>query len=186
MHVTKNDVLQTISGKKIFGLFLLTNAVYVIMLAITIPMVSNYADGMALLDMHPTGYSAVYVNSLFDQLGEQGRSAYLYRQIPIDMIYPLLFASCYSLLFGYILKQLNKLNSFYSYICLLPIIAGTTDYLENFGIIKLLINYPELSQTTISFTNIFTITKSMSTTIYFIALIVALLFLGYKKLKREI
>lgn len=173
------------SGKKVLGLFVLTNLVYTFMLTVTIPKTMEFAYGMKLLDMMPTGYDLDYVNELFTSLGENGRLTYLTNQIPVDMIYPLLFGITYCLLLGYFLKKLNKLNSKYMYLCLIPIIAGIADYLENFGIIIMLKNYPELKETTVYATNIFSVTKSISTSIFFIALIVVLIAFGIKVINKK-
>jgi len=145
----------------------------------------EFSNGMNLLDMMPTGYDLNYVSELFTSLGENGRLTYLTSQIPVDMIYPLLFGLSYCLLFGYFLKKLNKLNSPYGYLCLIPIIAGIADYLENIGIITMLKNYPELIERTVYTTNIFSVIKSVSTSLFFIALIVVLITLGIKVLKRK-
>ena len=174
-----------ISGKKVLGLFILTNAVYVFMLTVTIPKAMGFSNGMKLLDMMPTGYDLNYVSELFGSLGENGRKTYLTNQIPVDMIYPLLFGLSYCLLLGYFLKKLNKLNAPFTYLCLLPIVAGIADYFENFGIITMLKNYPELKETTVYITNIFSVIKSISTSIFFIALIVVLIRLGIKVLRRK-
>lgn len=176
---------KNISGKKVLGLFILTNVVYTFMLTVTIPKTMEFSNGMKLLDMMPTGYDLNYVSELFSSLGENGRLTYLTNQIPVDMIYPLLFGLSYCLLLGYFLKKLNKLNSPYTYLCLIPIIAGIADYLENFGIITMLKNYPELKETTVYATNIFSVIKSISTSIFFIALIVILITLGIKVLNRK-
>ena len=154
------------SGKKVLGLFILTNLVYTFMLTVTIPKTMEFSDGMKLLDMMPSGYDLNYVSELFTFLGENGRLIYLTNQIPVDMIYPLLFGLTYCLLLGYFLKKLNKLNSPYSYLCLLPLIAGIADYLENIGIITMLKNYPELKGTVVYTTNIFSVIKSISTSIF--------------------
>jgi len=174
---------KNISGKKIFGLFILTNVVYLFMLTVTIPKTMEFSNGMKLLDMMPTGYDWNYVNELFKTLGENGRNTYLTTQIPVDMIYPLLFGLSYSLIFAYFLKKLEKLNSSFIYLCLLPIIGGFADYIENFGIIIMLNNYPELTEITVYVTNAFSVLKSTSTSIYFIALIVILIILGIKFVK---
>ncbi|SDW33742.1 hypothetical protein SAMN05444411_101507 [Lutibacter oricola] len=176
---------RNISGKKVLGLFFLTNVVYTFMLTVTIPKTMEFSNGMRLLDMMPTGYDLDYVSKLFNLLGENGRSTYLNNQIPVDMIYPLLFGLTYCLLLGYFLKKLNKLNSPYIFLSLLPIIAGVADYLENLGIITMLKNYPKLKETTVYATNIFSVIKSISTSIFFIALIVVLIALGIKVLKRK-
>ena len=185
MKRIKAIVNKNLSGKKILFLFVLTNLIYAIMLIVTIPKTMAFSNGMKLLDMMPTGYNSEYINSLFETLGVNGREVYLYNQIPIDMIYPFLFGISYCLLIAYFLKKINKFNSTFFYLCFLPIIAGTADYLENFGIINMLISYPNLSQISMDTTNVFSVVKSMTTTIYFIALIIILLLFGVKTTKER-
>jgi hypothetical protein len=176
---------KNISGKKVLGLFILTNLVYTFMLMVTIPKTMEFSNGMKLLDMMPTGYDLNYVSELFSLLGENGRLTYLNNQIPVDMIYPLLFGLSYCLLLGYFLKKLNKFNSKYIYLCLLPIIASIADYLENIGIIAMLKNYPELTGVAVKTTSSFSLIKSISTSTFFITLIVMLIILGIKSMKRN-
>ena len=173
-----------ISGKKVLGLFILTNAVYLYMLTVTIPKTMGFSDGMKLLDMIPTGYDLNYVSELFNSLGEIGRETYLTNQIPVDMIYPLLFGLTYCLLLAYFLKKLNKLNTPFTYLCIIPIIAGIADYLENFGIIAMLKSYPELTEITVKITNSFSVLKSISTSVFFIVLIIVLILLGFKAINK--
>lgn len=167
------------------SLFILTNLIYAIMLIVTIPKTMAFSNGMKLLDMMPMGYDSEYINTLFEALGQNGRRVYLYNQLPVDMIYPFLFGISYCLLIGYFLKKLNKLSSVFFYLCLLPLIAAIADYLENFGIITMLINFPDLSHTSMDTTNIFSLVKSMTTTIFFVALIIILLMLGIKTVKER-
>jgi len=174
------------SGKIVLGLFIFTNAVFVFMLTVTIPNTMKFANGNKLLDMMPMGYDLNYVNSLFNALGEAGRETYLTTQLPIDMLYPLLFGITYSLLLSYFLKKLNKHNTSFIYLCLFPIVAGIADYFENIGIIILLQNYPNLSEMIVSTTNVFSVTKSVSTSIYFTTLTIVLVVLGIKHLNKTI
>lgn len=52
-----NKIIEkNISGKKVLGLFILTNLVYAYMLMVTIPKTMAFANGMKLLDMMPAGY----------------------------------------------------------------------------------------------------------------------------------
>ena len=185
MERIRKIIDENLTGKRVLLLFVLTNLVYAVMLLITIPKTMTFSNGMKLLDMMPMGYDAEYINSLFEALGENGRHVYLYNQIPVDMIYPFLFGISYCLLIGYFLKKLNKLSSVFFYLCFLPLIAGIADYLENFGIITLLINYPNLSQTLMDATNIFSVVKSMTTTVFFVALIITLLMFGIKTMKER-
>ncbi len=173
------------SGKIVLVLFILTNAVYVFMLTVTIPNTMHYSNGIQLLDMMPMGYDVSYVNKLFKALGETGRETYLTTQLPVDMVYPLLFGLTYSLLLAYFLKKLNKLNTSSIFLCLLPVLAGIADYVENVGIIILLQNYPLLTETAIKTTSFFSVVKSISTSLFFISLIVILLILGMKSLNKS-
>ncbi len=171
---------KNISGKKVLGLFILTNVVYAFMLTVTIPKTMEFSNGMKLLDMMPMGYDLNYVSELFNSLGEIGRETYLTNQIPVDMIYPLLFGLTYCLLLAYFLKKLNKLNSPFTYLCLIPIIAGIADYFENFGIIAMLKSYPDLTEISVKTTSTFSLIKSISSTAFFIVLIIVLVILGLK------
>jgi hypothetical protein len=168
--------------KKVLLLFVLTNLVYAFMLLVTIPKVMGFSKGMKLLDMLPTGYNIEYVNLLFNTLGEKGRETYLFNQIPIDMIYPFLFGISYCLVLAFFLNKLKKLDSFLVYLCLLPVFAGIFDYFENIGIIRMLSNYPNNSNFLIETTNLFTVLKSIFTSIYFVVLIVVLVTVGVQKI----
>lgn len=176
---------RNLSGKKVLQLFILTNIVYIFMLTVTIPNTMKFSNGMKLLDMMPTGYDLNYVSELFRSLGENGRWTYLTNQIPVDMIYPLLFGLSYCLLLGYFLKKINKLETPFTYLCLLPVIAGIADYLENFGIIAMLKSYPDITMVAVKTTSSFSLIKSISTSSFFIILIIVLIVLGYKTINRK-
>lgn len=168
------------TGKIVILLFILTNLIYVIMLTVTIPMVVEYADGLKLLDMLSRSYTVDYVHELFSALGKDGRHAYLYIQIPVDMVYPLLFALNYSLMLAFFLKKLNKLFGPLFYFTLLPIISGIADYFENFGIIYLLGQYPEIGQSAVQICNMFSLLKRTSASVSFVFMLIILLWLGIK------
>ncbi|MGQ8337953.1 hypothetical protein ACUNWD_15490 [Sunxiuqinia sp. A32] len=167
------------SGKKVLILFILTNIVYAFMLMVTIPKVMSFSNGMKLLDMMPSGYSPEFVLKLLETLGTEGRNVYLFQQIPVDMVYPGLFAISYCLVLGWLLSKMNNVKVGFYYFCLIPFIAGLFDYLENLGIILMIRNYPDISDNLISATNISTIIKSTSTTIYFLVVIICLSFITW-------
>ena len=132
------------------------------MLLVTIPKVMRFAGGMKLLDMMPAGYDPAYVNLLLSTLGEEGRSAYLYQQLPVDMIYPMLFGISYCLIMAYFLNKIGKSESSLFYFCLIPLFAGLFDYLENIGIIAILRNYPDHGDRLSQITNLFSVLKSIT------------------------
>jgi len=175
----RNLISKNAGGRTVLILFLLANIIYALMLIITIPGVVSFSGGMKLLDMMPMGYDAAYVNLLFNALGEQGRHAYLFNQIPVDMIYPGLFGLSNCLIIAYILKKLGKFDGSLFYFCFVPIFAGLFDYGENIGIITLLMSYPKISDLMAQTTNVFSLLKSSFTTAYFLFLIGLLITWGY-------
>ncbi len=174
--------IQSVStGKVVLALFIPAMIVYFIMLFYTIPQVAEYAPGMNLFDLSPVGYSFEYAKELLGVLGVDGRGAYLYKQLPLDFIYPGLFAlSCGLLLSWLFLKSQNESSKIF-YFCFVPMAAGLFDYLENICIIHLLTSYPNISGISVSLASAMTIIKSGLTTAFFVLLIVGLvLFLRSK------
>src|SRR5688572_25779115 len=178
----KNFIKGNSTLKNVVILFILTNLIYVFMLTVTIQKVMLFSNEMKLLDMMPTGYDVEYVNKLLEVLGPQGRNSYLFYQLPLDMVYPLLFGITYSLLFAFVLKKLDGLKGFLYYFCFLPWFCTLFDYFENIGIISILLNFPNNPTTLTSVTNIFSILKSSFTTLFFTVLIISLIALVARNL----
>lgn len=178
-------IRENLNGKKIIMLFILTSVIYAIMLLVTIPRVMHFSGGMKLLDMIPFGYSVQYVNTLLKSLGEMGRNAYLYNQLPLDMIYPFMFGLTYCMVLAWFLEKIGKFKGLFVYLCLLPLVAGFFDYLENIGIITMLNSYPDNSDLLSQTTNLFSILKSSLTTIYYLALILVVILFGINRLSRN-
>jgi len=115
----KELIYRNIEGKKVLFLLILTNLVYGFMLLITIPKVMTYSGGMKIFDMMPMGSEPEYGSLLLEKLGIAGRNAYLYNQIPVDLIYPFLFGITYCLLLAYLFNQLHHLTTETFYLCIL-------------------------------------------------------------------
>jgi hypothetical protein len=152
------------------------------MLIVTIPQIMKYSGGLKILDMMPTGYDVQYVKTLFNTLGQAGRNSYMYHQLPLDLIYPLLFGISSCLVLAYFLNKLGKIESQLFYLCLIPLLSALFDYCENIGIINMLKDYPNITVFQAQMTSVFTILKSVFTSIYFIILIIILLVLAKNKL----
>lgn len=163
--------VQSLStGKAVLGFFIPAMIVYSIMLVYTIPQVMRHASGMNLFDLSPTGYSFEYANELLGLLGSTGRDLYLYTQLPLDFIYPVLFAISCCLLLSWLLLKTQDTSSKMFYFCFIPVMAGVFDYLENICVIRLLTSYPDISDTSVFIASSMTIAKSGLTTIFFVVL----------------
>lgn len=176
---------NNIAGKKVLIFFGLAMAIYLTMLLGTIPYIMSFSGGLNILDMMPAGYDAAYVNQLFTQLGDTGRNAYLYIQIPLDLVYPALYGIGFSLVMAWFLNRLGKLGGNVVYFSLLPVFAAVFDYCENFGIIAMLQAWPSIPATLVKVTNLFSILKSGFTTIYFIILIIVIVIFGVKMIMKR-
>lgn len=171
------------TGKQVLKFFIGALIIYLLMLFYSIPKIEDYAEGMKILDLLPSGYSYEYVMTLFGKLGEVGRNLYLYLQLPLDFIYPGLFAiSCSLLLFWLYLKVVNK-NSKVFYFCLTPFVAGLFDYVENINILYMLISYPNLTELEVFISSTATLLKSGFTIIVWFLLIIGVVMFIKQKVR---
>lgn len=173
------------SGRIVLFAFILTMAVYLLMLLYTIPKVENFAPGIALFDLSPAGYSYQHAASLLETLGETGRSVYLYQQLPADFIYPGLFAISYSLLLIWLFAKSFKPDSKIFYLAIVPVFGGLFDYLENVCIVLMIKSFPDLSGELVAIASTFSILKSVFTTAFFLLLFVGFIAFLASLMKRK-
>jgi len=174
MTKTLHYLKKLASGRTVFILFIMTMAVYFLMLFYTIPMVESYASNIELFDMSPSGYSYQDAMSLLERLGDAGRTIYLTRQLPLDFIYPGLFALSYTLFLIWLFSKSFKDSSRIFYLAFIPALGGLFDYLENIYIIRMINSFPDLSAGLVQAASTFTLLKSIFTTVFFL-----LLFAGF-------
>jgi hypothetical protein len=178
----KTQINRLLNGKTVLLFFIISSSLYFLMIFVTIPHLHKVTSGIRILDMMPGGYDFQYVSQLVEALGETGRHYYLFTQIPIDMVFPLFFAVSNCLIMAWFLKKLNKLDTRWFYVCYLPMAAGIFDYAENFSIISILYNYPEIEEKSILVCNLFSIMKSSLTTIALSVLLIILLVFLFKRI----
>jgi len=176
-------IQRAATGKAVLGFFVPAMAVYSLMLLYTIPQVERYAPGMKLFDLSPSGYSLEYTLELLGALGVKGRDTYLYQQLPVDFVYPGLFAVACCLLLSWLFAKSLKASSRLFYLCFVPVAAGLFDYLENIYIVSMLTSYPNVTELHVAFASILTILKTTFTTAFFVLLIVGAIL--FWKLKRK-
>jgi hypothetical protein len=162
-----------ISGKRVLLLFVAANAVYITMLAYSIPKLMQYSNNLPLFDMSPLGYSYQEAEALLSALGEEGRSVYVSLQLMLDLFYPILFALCYVSLFQWLINVGKLTGRFWLYLPIVPVCVCLFDYAENIGIWFMLTDYPFLSESLVTTSSSLTVIKSVLTMIYFTGLISA-------------
>lgn len=178
----KTLIKRNLAGKKVLLFFIISSSLYFLMLFVTIPHIHKITNGIKILDMMPIGYDYSYVIQLMEALGQTGRHYYLFRQLPVDLVYPFFFATSNCLIIGWLLKKLQKIDTNWISVCFLPLIAGCFDYAENFSVIWILNSYPEITTKMVQVSNLFSVLKSSTTTIALTVLLVIILVWGFQKL----
>lgn len=115
---------------------------------------------------------------LLEEIGIEGRKKYSFISGVIDMVYPFVYSLLFSLL---IFKSTDQIN--YSKIRLtsfIPITAAIFDYLENFCVLNMIKNYPNLSDSHVQFSSICT---SIKWILIAISLLLTIGFSIYKLMK---
>lgn len=163
------------TGRTVLILFVITQVVYATILLYTIPAVLEEAPDMKLFDMSPSGYSSEYAGNLLNAIGADGRQTYLTLQLPMDFVYPGLFAVTYALLLVWLFNKGFVRESPVFYLAFVPTIAGLFDYLENIGIIMMLRSFPNISAATVAFASMSSVIKSVFTVGFYILLLVGII-----------
>lgn len=141
----------------------LSAAIYLLMTSVTLTHLIEL-NNMLPFDLRFNGYSYEAASALLEALGNEGRSYYLTRQIPLDIFYPALLT----------LTLINAMRwSDAKATCTLLLRTGTAlsvtamlaDYAENIGITAMLVSYPSLSQGAVLVISAFTQVKSIATTL---------------------
>ena len=166
---------KMISGKLVLALLLPALSIYCLMIFVTLAHLSALAGGQPVFDMMPAGYGLTYAGALLDSLGEEGRRYYLTRQIPLDLIYPILFAVSFWALSNWLALRITRYARFFRAIGYIPIVAGAFDYVENGLVVLMLRSYPSLSPTLVQWASGASLAKSAVTTLFF-CLLLAVLF----------
>jgi len=174
-----------VSGRIVLAFFIITQVVYLVMVLVTLPHLRDLSGGMDAFDMLPGGYGFDDATRFLSAIGAEGRSYYLGRQIPLDMVYPGLFAISYALIWKWLLAKAIGLPAMLGTVMFLPMFAGLADYAENAGIVAMLIKFPDLPEILVAMASTFTIIKAVSSTLFFVALVGLILVVTIQKVRNK-
>lgn len=118
--------------------------VYCVMLTVTVPALRELSGGLDIFDLNPLAFGKGEASVLLDALGSEGRSYYLWRQLPLDFVYPVLMAAALSSGIVAIRRWAGWKHHVFAVLPLVPLISAGLDYAENALIVVLLASYPAL------------------------------------------
>lgn len=94
-------------------------------------------------------YSAEEVHRDFDALGPTGREIYKVVVARVDMLFPIVYGLLFVLLLAFLLRKASHDQSRWLLLSLLPLSGVVFDFLENFNILRLLIEHPDFAEETV-------------------------------------
>lgn len=144
------------SGKLVLALVIASNAVFAFMALVTMPQIAAMASGMTAPEISQSGYDADYVAAFLQAAGEEGRSFYLYRQVPVDMVYACLYLLSSLFLWRWLwLRRGGKK--------VIPVMGGIAalngtffDWSENISTAMILSAWPDMDAGIVEYASLFT------------------------------
>ncbi len=162
---------QYFTGKIVLLFFFPTLLIYVYMLFISMPAIAAFSSGLPIFDLKTGGYDYTYAIKLLETLGAEGRLAYLFPQLVLDMFFPLAYVPFLVLLSGLLLKKSKLYGTAFNYTLLIPVISGLADYGENISSIMIINSFPNISVSLVEFASACTIIKSIGLVLSILMLI---------------
>ncbi len=105
------------------------------------PTILEHSGGIPILDIR-LGFSPDDAYELFDALGMQGRRAYRLLHLLPDLFFPMGYSLVFAFLSAWFLVRLFPLNHYLQWLCLIPLVAGLSDWLENLSLVICSLSYP--------------------------------------------
>ncbi|MBU2993652.1 hypothetical protein Q4555_12560 [Octadecabacter sp. 1_MG-2023] len=157
-----NKIWSSHLGVIATGAGLIGAAIYLLMVRVTLAHIQA-VSGQIAFDMRPLGYGVADAVALLDALGEEGRSFYLHRQIPLDTLYPALMAVTLVATFCWLGRRIPNGRTVRLGVTL-SIGTALFDYLENLGVIAMILQGPNVSVPLVYVSSAASIAKSGLTT----------------------
>lgn len=137
-----------------------------------------------IFDLQMSGYSPQRAAEIqTDYTPEARRYAAMFNLVA-DSFYPFAYTFLYIVLLAWIYKTLVPTNKFYTHIHLLPLSTMLVDYCENTCIIRMMHDYPNVSDALVNISSTFTLIKWGTLAVTTAVVLWGWLLLVYYKLNR--
>ena len=105
------------------------------------------------------GYSSLQIHELFEEIGINGRKAYLLYVLVIDNLYALIYSISFSLLLSLFFRNSFSKTHYIQYFNCFPFLVGFSDILENVSVSSLIFMHPIESIITGKLASFFSLVK---------------------------
>lgn len=134
----------------------------------------SITGGIGILDMEFL-YSPSQAYLHLEAMGTAGRAFALTHIVPLDLVLPAVYTLAYALAITWILHRWLPVGSRWHRLNVVPVIGGICDYCENFGIIAMILAWPQELHGVASFTMAAGFFKFASTGLAFVIILGALI-----------
>jgi hypothetical protein len=155
------------SGWLVAALLVASGLLWAVMFFGPLAQLSHLAGGAAPFDVRPFGYSYDEARAFLSAIGEQGRHYYGYRELPLDMIYPPLYAVSRGLALWWLtmpgrVRAAPLRRRWRFALAAIPVVMASLDMIENVCIARMLSTWPELSPALVQVASLATRVKIMA------------------------
>jgi len=162
-------------------IWVLTGAVYVAMLAWSLPYLTQAAGGLPMFDMRPAGYSADEAMAILMALNSDARGFYLTTQHWLDLVFPALEAAALVLTYPRLFPRVIALP-----LMVVAVAGAVFDWLENAAVAALLrADLADVTPAMIEGASRWTVLKSSAVTLAMTALLIGLVLAMWRRLRRR-
>jgi hypothetical protein len=176
--------LQTFSTLKtlvvLFTLILIFIGAFIISPTSPSNQLSQNSNGVGMLDAQ-FHYTAEKAYQMLTAYGAQGRELYLSRILPLDVLIPIVYSLFLAVAISFVFQRAFPPTGPIQYISLLPFAAAIADYIENVGVVSLLLVYPTHLDVVAAITSYFTSSKQIFFNISVVFLLIGILALFWKR-----
>jgi hypothetical protein len=106
-----------------------------------VEQLKDITGGVGLLDMEFL-YTPDQAYTIFAAMGEAGRAFDLTHIVPLDFVFPFMYTLFYAVAITWLLHTWLPAQSRWHRLNVIPLVGGIADYLENLGIITMLLAWP--------------------------------------------
>lgn len=137
-----------------------------------VAQLKEITGGVGLLDMEFL-YSPEQAYAHLAVMGDAGRAFDLTPIVPLDLVFPFMYTLFYAVIMTWFLHQWLPAASGWHRLNVIPVIGGACDYLENFGIIAMLLSWPAQLDAVALFTMVAGLVKFSATILAGIIIMIA-------------
>jgi hypothetical protein len=154
------DFLRSKTSGKTAGLFFI---VYLIFPLLIFPLSEKFQHQYSGRSVRPLdlefGFTSQTAFSRVEKFGNMGRKLYALSAMTVDIAYPVVYSTFFTLLILYLLKRIHIEKKYILFAASLPFAAAFFDLLENLGITTLLLGYPSKWKAVAIFTSVANMVK---------------------------